>query len=178
MENISPFLNSSDITLDPFAMLHSIWKHPNDLSNVFDSIKTSYGGDTRHLRQPFALEDKMGIKDYANLLFADSAVVNTLMGNAGITADHLIKTQYSAIASASTAPDKSAIDSIITKHFKRVVFRDSTDEEQANYYRLFKSAATDGGHTADMPRGATTSPRAMRSVPQASAAIACAPPSS
>ena len=38
MENISPFLNSSDITLDPFAMLYSVWKHPNDLSNVFDTI--------------------------------------------------------------------------------------------------------------------------------------------
>ena len=38
MENISPFLNSSDITLDPFAMLYSVWKHPNDLSNVFYSI--------------------------------------------------------------------------------------------------------------------------------------------
>ncbi len=134
-------LFSGEIKAEPFSPAR-LWRTS---PNVFDSIKTSYGGDTRHLRQPFALEDKMGIKDYANLLFADSAVVNTLIGNAGITADHLIKTQYSAIASASTAPDKSAIESIITKHFKRVVFRDSTDKEQGNYYRLFKSAATDGG---------------------------------
>ena len=135
-------LFSGEINAEPFSPAR-LWRTS---PNVFDSIKSSYGGDTRHLRQPFALEDKMGIKDYANLLFADSAVVNTLMGNAGITADHLIKTHYSAIATASTAPDKSTIESIITKHFKRVVFRDSTDQEQANYYRLFKSAATDGGH--------------------------------
>ena len=135
-------LFSGEINAESFSPAR-LWRTS---PNVFDSIKSSYGGDTRHLRQPFALEDKMGIKDYANLLFADSAVVNTLMGNAGNTADHLIKTHYSAIASASTAPDKSTIESIITKHFKRVVFRDSTDKEQANYYRLFQTAAKDGGH--------------------------------
>ena len=88
----------------------------------------------------------MGIKDYANLLFADSAVVNTLMGNAGQTADYLIKTQYSSIASASDTPTKSVINAIITKHFKRVVYRDSTKTELANYYGLFKKATKDGGH--------------------------------
>ena len=135
-------LFSGEIKAEPFSPAR-LWRTS---PNVFDTVKSSFGGDTRHLRQPFAIEDKMGIKDYANLLFADSAVVNTLMGNAGTTADHLIKTQYSAVASARNAPDKQTIDSIITKHFKRVVFRDSSKTEQANYYRLFKTVAKDGGH--------------------------------
>ena len=38
MENISPIFNSSDIILDIFTVLYSVWKHPNDLSNIFYSI--------------------------------------------------------------------------------------------------------------------------------------------
>lgn len=135
-------LFSGDVQAEPFSPAR-LWRTS---PNVFDTVKSSYGGDTRHLRQPFLLEDKMGIKDYANLLFADSAVVNTLMGNAGTTADHLIKTKYSAIASADDTPDKTVIDPIITKHFKRVVYRDCTESERANYYTLFEKAARDGGH--------------------------------
>ena len=65
-------LFSGDVQAEPFSPAR-LWRTS---PNVFDTVKSSYGGDTRHLRQPFLLEDKMGIKDYANLLFADSAVVS------------------------------------------------------------------------------------------------------
>lgn len=114
--------------------------------NVFDNIKSSLGGDARHLRQPFLLEDKMGIKDYASSLFADSAVVNTLVANAASTADRLIETEYSSIASSSTVPDKSVIDKVVTQHFRRVVYRDATATELDGYRDLFEESAKEGGH--------------------------------
>ncbi|MDG1492139.1 MAG: hypothetical protein P8R43_09625, partial [Planctomycetota bacterium] len=64
-------LFSGEIETAPFSPAR-LWRTS---PKVFDSLKASYGGDPAHLRQPFLLEDKMGIKDYADLLFADSAVV-------------------------------------------------------------------------------------------------------
>ncbi|MFT7678606.1 MAG: hypothetical protein ACI8QC_002600 [Planctomycetota bacterium] len=135
-------LFSGEVETEPFSPAR-LWRTS---PNVFDNIKSGFGGDVRHLRQPFLLEDKMGIKDYANMLFADSAVVNTLLGNAGNTADHLIRTEYLAIASAGTAPAKSELTSVLNQHFKRVVYRDATESELDNYCKLFERAVGEGGH--------------------------------
>ena len=34
MENVSPILNGSNVIIHTLASLHSIWKHPNNLTNV------------------------------------------------------------------------------------------------------------------------------------------------
>ena len=38
MEDISPSFDSIDIILHSFAMLNSVWEHPNDRTNIFHSI--------------------------------------------------------------------------------------------------------------------------------------------
>ena len=38
MEDISPSLNCINIILHSFAVLNSIWEHPDDCTNIFDSI--------------------------------------------------------------------------------------------------------------------------------------------
>ena len=38
IEDISPSLDSIDIILHPFAVLNSVWKHPDDCTNIFNTI--------------------------------------------------------------------------------------------------------------------------------------------
>ena len=134
-------LFSGEIETAPFSPAR-LWRTS---PNVFDSIKAGYGGDPGHLRQPFMLEDKMGIKDYADLLFADSAVVNTLVSNAGLAADALIETRYAALAASSEAPDEEVLAPILRAHFQTVVYRAATRGEEKDYDRLFRQAAREGG---------------------------------
>ena len=49
-----------------------------------------YGHRSAHLskiKQPFTLEERAGIMDYAALTLADSATLDTVMRNAGVMAD-------------------------------------------------------------------------------------------
>jgi len=116
--------------------------------HVFDNMKTQYGGEARHLRQPFIVDDRQGIKDYASLLFADSAVVNVLMTNAGNSADHLIETQpvYQALAASSGMPDDGPLKNAVSQHFRRVIYREPTAEELDRYSTLFRKVASDAGN--------------------------------
>jgi hypothetical protein len=116
--------------------------------HVFDSIKEEYGGEVQHLRQPFIVDDKQGIKDYAALLFADSAVVNVLMTNAGNSADRLIESQplYKALADSGGAPNDEALTSALSRHFQRVVYREPTSKELTRYVALFRTSASEAGN--------------------------------
>lgn len=52
-----------------------------------------YGRRSSHLnkiRQPFTLEERAGIKDYAALVMADSATLDTMLRNAGVLVDKMI----------------------------------------------------------------------------------------
>lgn len=134
-------LFSGEVDVEPFSPAR-LWRTS---PNVFDSIRSSYGGNPTHLRQPFLLEDKMGIKDYADLLFADSAVVNTLVSNAGAAADALIERRYAALAASGAIPDEATVVPILRDRFEAVVYRAPTRREEEDYYRLFQDAAREGG---------------------------------
>lgn len=115
---------------------------------VFDSVKSDFGADPKHLRQPFIVDDKQGIRDYASLLFADSAVVDVLMTNAGKSADRLMQRVpvYRDIAERKESPDDTKLAEAITQHFRRVAYREPTDGELARYAGLFRGSAKDSGH--------------------------------
>lgn len=130
-------LFSGEITALPFSPAR-LWRTS---PRVFDNLRSSYGTRSEQLRQPFQLEDRMGIKDYANLLFADSAVVNVLLGNAAMIAEELIK--QSSIAASQTKPDDSTLKAAISEHFKKVVYREPRASELGNYLRLFRQTATE-----------------------------------
>ncbi len=116
---------------------------------VFDNIKSQYGGEPQHLRQPFIVDDKQGIKDYASLLFADSAVVNVLITNAGNSADRLIATRpnYRSLAESKDAPGDEALKNAISQQFRQVVYREPTADELSRYVALFRKTANDAGNT-------------------------------
>lgn len=115
---------------------------------VFNNVKSNYGKGAQHFRQPFLLEDKRGIKDYANLLFADSAVVNVLMSNAASAADELI--QRSAIASSNASPSDADFNAEVIKHFGNVVYRKPRRGELSNYLKLFRETSKEGGNKEAM----------------------------
>ncbi len=131
-------LFSGEITAEPFSPAR-LWRTSPE---VFSNVKSSYGKAAKDFRQPFPLEDKVGIKDYANLLFADSAVVSVLMSNATSASDELIK--HSPIASSETSPTDDMLASAISEHFRKVVFRDPLQEEISNYSELFRKTAKEG----------------------------------
>ena len=138
-------LFSGEIKTKPFSPAR-LWRTS---PNVFDNIKSNYGGDARSIRQPFLVEDRKGIKEYANLLFADSAVVDVLLVNAGYCADQLIQkeTLYKDIAAQNSAPHQDQLEAAASQHFKKVVFRDPSKEELNNYVALFRASANDGGNS-------------------------------
>ena len=115
---------------------------------VFDSVKSEFGADAKHLRQPFIVDDKQGIRDYASLLFADSAVVDVLMTNAGKSADRLMQRVpvYRKLVDSNEPPDEAELSAAITQHFRRVVYREPTADELARYIKLFQGSAKDSGH--------------------------------
>ena len=133
-------LFSGEITLEPFSPAR-LWRTSPE---VFENGKSSYGKAAKDFRQPFPLEDKVGIKDYANLLFADSAVVSVLLSNAACAADELIK--QSPIASSDASPSEDTLASAIREHFRKVVYREPLKEELANYSELFRNSAKTGGN--------------------------------
>lgn len=137
-------LFSGEITTEPFSPAR-LWRTSPE---VFENVKSSYGPGARDFRQPFPLEDKVGIKDYANLLFADSAVVSVLMSNAACAADELIK--HSPIASSDTSPTDDILASAISEHFRKVVYREPLKEEIRNYSELFRKTAKEGGNAEAM----------------------------
>ena len=137
-------LFSGEITTEPFSPAR-LWRTSPE---VFENVKSSYGPGAKDFRQPFPLEDKVGIKDYANLLFADSAVVSVLISNAACAADELIK--HSPIATSDTNPNDEMLASAISEHFKKVVYREPLKEEISNYTELFRRTAEEGGNAEAM----------------------------
>jgi hypothetical protein len=133
-------LFSGEITVEPFSPAR-LWRTSPE---VFENVKSSYGKAAKDFRQPFPLEDKVGIRDYANLLFADSAVVSVLLSNAACAADELI--EQSTIASSETSPSDGMLASVISEHFKRVVYREPLKDEISRYLELFRKTATEGGN--------------------------------
>ena len=139
-------LFSGDITTPAYSPAR-LWRTS---PFVFDQVKSQHGGDPRRLRQPFVVDDKTGIRDYAALLFADSAVVDVLMSNAAKVAEQLLETDplCGRLASAE-APPEDLLLQIIDRQFARVVYREPTAAERTRYGRLIsKTAATSGAAEA------------------------------
>lgn len=137
-------LFSGEITAKPFSPAR-LWRtNPH----VYDNIKSQYGGEPQHLRQPFIVDDKQGIRDYASLLFADSAVVNVLITNAGNSADRLIRTQpiYRGLAESDKVPAEADLSRAISRHFQRVVYREPAADELQKYIELFSKSAEEAGN--------------------------------
>ncbi len=137
-------LFSGEVTTNSFSPAR-LWRTSPE---VFENVKSNYGRGAKDFRQPFPLEDKVGIKDYANLLFADSAVVSVLLSNAACAADEFIK--HSRIASSDTSPSDDMLALAISEHFRKVVYREPRKDEISNYSELFRKTAKEGSNAEAM----------------------------
>ena len=135
-------LFSGEIKTKPFSPAR-LWRMSE---KVFDNVKSNYGVDVTHIRQPFLLDDKKGIRDYSNLLFADSAVVDVLMANAGYCVDQLMKKDQTIRDLATKSPTPDQLKTAVSQHFKRVVFRDPTQDEIDKYLGLYQGSLQEGGN--------------------------------
>ena len=136
-------LFSGEIKTKPFSPAR-LWRVSE---KVFDNVKSNYGVDDTKFRQPFVLDDKKGIRDYANLLFADSAVVDVLMANAGYCVDQLMEKDQAIRGLATGSPTPDQLGSAVSQHFKRVVFRDPSQDEINKYLGLYQGSVQEGGNT-------------------------------
>ncbi len=138
-------LFSGEVTALPYSPSR-LWRTS---PHVFEQTKSEWGGEAKELRQPFIVDDKQGIREYAGLLFADSAVVDVLLNNAGTVADQLIERdpQFREIAAQSDPPAPDPLAGAIEKQFMRVVYRRPTPEESERYIALFGESAQQADHT-------------------------------
>ncbi|MDB4810054.1 DUF1588 domain-containing protein [bacterium] len=136
-------LFSGDVLDKPYSPAR-LWRTS---PKVFENTKNRYGFDAQALRQPFIVDDKEGIKDYANLLFADSAVVDVLLMNAGDAADKLIerRSELKAIAEVEKGPNDEPLRIALSEHFVRVVYRDPLPSEMDRYVDLFRRTSIEAG---------------------------------
>ncbi|MEC7108717.1 MAG: DUF1588 domain-containing protein [Planctomycetota bacterium] len=116
---------------------------------VFDLLKTDLGPTGKDLRQPFIVDDKQGIREYASLLFADAAVVDVLLNNAGTVADGLLEKDpvWRELSGSQVELSEDRFHQAITRHFQQVVYRAPSDDEMSRYWKLFQDSLEDGGKT-------------------------------
>ncbi|MDP7378380.1 MAG: DUF1592 domain-containing protein, partial [Pirellulaceae bacterium] len=117
--------------------------------HVFDLLKTDLGPTGKDLRQPFIVDDKQGIREYASLLFADAAVVDVLLNNAGTVADGLLEKDpvWRELSGSQVELSEDRFNQAITRHFQQVVYRSPTEDEMNRYWKLFQDSLEDGGKT-------------------------------
>ena len=117
--------------------------------HVFDLLKTDWGPTGKDLRQPFIVDDKQGIREYASLLFADAAVVDVLLNNAGTVADGLLEKDslWRELSGSQVELSEARFNQAITRHFQQVVYRSPSDDELSRYWKLFLDSSEDGGKT-------------------------------
>jgi len=128
-------LFSGEITERPYSPAR-LWRTS---PNVFENVKREYGVNAEPFRQPFIVDDKSGIKDYASLLLADSAVVDVLLMNAGNCADQLLEQKaFQELLSSQATPSSEAFRGVLSQHFRRVVYRDPSPSELDGYLSLFQ----------------------------------------
>ncbi|MEC8592220.1 MAG: DUF1588 domain-containing protein, partial [Planctomycetota bacterium] len=115
----------------------------------FDLLKTELGPTGKDLRQPFIVDDKQGIREYASLLFADAAVVDVLLNNAGTVADGLLEKDpvWRELSGSQVELSEDRFNQAITRHFQHVVYRSPSDDEMSRYWKLFQDSLEDGGKT-------------------------------
>lgn len=173
-------------TMEPSAAFTParLWKKS---PYIFDSLRTRGMGFIRqknqrnpselaNVKQPFTMEDRAGIKDYAAIMFADSATLETLLRNAEAIVDkHLeealaildpptgelpkdaqgrpiapryfpTSAEFRQIVLSTKPPSDSEIDAAVRKMYALVIEQEPTTEEFAKYRDLLRKWAATAGN--------------------------------
>ena len=114
-----------------------LWRiNPNIYERTKHRILKHHWEELQRVRQPFALEKRPGINDYAADLLADSATLETLIRNARTIVEHQLSNDVAEALRAvleSEKPGTKQIDAAVRHQFKMLILRPPTAAELVRY---------------------------------------------
>ena len=134
-------LFSGEIKALPFSPPR-LWRiNPNIYDRTKKRIFKDHWMELRRARQPFALERRPGINDYAEGLFADSATLETLLLNARGIADHQLNRDipliFRTILESDGPPTPEQVEAAVRFQFETLVLRPPGAKELTRYRDYF-----------------------------------------
>ncbi len=121
--------------------------------NIYDRTKKRIFKDhwmeLRKARQPFSLEQRPGINDYSEGLFADSATLETLLLNARGIVEHQLNRDipliFRTILESDGPPTPEQAEAAVRFQFKTLVLRPPSAKELARYRDYFLQSIKESG---------------------------------
>ncbi len=114
-----------------------LWRiNPNIYDRTKHRILKHHWEELQRVRQPFALENRPGINDYATDLFADSATLETLLRNARTIVGHQLSRDVAEalrMVLESTNPSPEQIEAAVQHQFETLILRPPTEAELTRY---------------------------------------------
>ncbi len=167
-----------DVTPQAAFTPSRLWKKS---PNIFDAhLKRGMGldvgkhrranKDLENVKQPFTMEERAGLKDFAAVMRADSSTLDTMLRNAEVIVDkHLeqalseldardapespkkpihVRTaeEFREIILNSESPTEAALDAAVRKMYASVIEWEPSQSELKKYRGLFRELAAKGGN--------------------------------
>jgi hypothetical protein len=114
-----------------------LWRiNPNIYDRTKHRILKHHWEELQRVRQPFAIEKRPGINDYAADLYADSATLETLIRNARTIVEHQLNNDVAEVLRAvleAEEPSNKQIEAAIWHQFKTLILRPPTAPELERY---------------------------------------------
>ena len=145
-----------------------LWRiNPNIYDRTKQRILRHHWEELRRVRQPFALEKRPGINDYAVNLYADSATLETLLRNARTIVEHQLSREVSETFRAvleAEEPSREQIDAAVRHQFKALVYRLPSEVELKRYREYMLRAISEA---KDLREGMAVCLKAIALLPEA-----------
>ncbi len=142
-------LFSGEIKELPFSPPR-LWRmNPNIYDRTKKRIFKDHWMELRKARQPFSLEQRPGINDYSEGLFADSATLETLLLNARGIVEHQLNQDvpeiFRAILESNRTPTQEQAEAAVRLQFQTLVLRPPGTGEMTRYRDYFLRSIKESG---------------------------------
>ena len=127
-----------------------LWRmNPNIYDRTKKRIFKDHWMELRRARQPFSLEQRPGINDYSEDLFADSATLETLLLNARGIVEHQLTRDipqiFRTILESAQAPTREQAEAAVQFQFETLVLRPPKTRELTRYRDYFLRSIKESG---------------------------------
>ena len=128
-----------------------LWRlNPNIYDRTKKRVFRDYWEELKKVRQPYAIDDKAGIGDYAAHLFADSATLETLLRNARDIVEFQLTREvplaFREVIASDSHPTDEQIDATIRFQFQTLISRDPSSDETTRYAALMQRSIAKAGN--------------------------------
>jgi hypothetical protein len=145
-----------------------LWRmNPNIYERSKHRIFKHHWMELNRVQQPFGIEKRPGINDYAAGLFADSATLDTLLRNARDIVEHQLSRDIAEsfrVLLETKEPNVEQIDAAVRDQFETVVYRLPSEEELQRFRDYMLRAI---GEAQDVREGLTVCLKAIALMPEA-----------